>query len=91
MLYSGQIINLPVFNTNVKQINAVKAKKLFEMGEKIYVHPCNMLVNNGWQNPAYIKMMVKSDSFDQIVNAFKYYNCNAVIGKRVLFFMCVNF
>lgn len=74
----------------VKQINIIKAKKLFEQGKTIYLKCSNMMFDSFWQGPCPI---VKNgnpwfkDNFDTIVNDFKYYNCSYETGRYPNFFV----
>ena len=64
MKYSNNYITIN--NKQVKQINKTTAKNLFNNGETIFFHPCNMVLNNAWQNPMGIKI-------DKTEPLFKYY------------------
>lgn len=59
-----------------KRINKAMARKLFNNGTPVYILPCKVRLDNAWIKPA---MIVNNgsfnDSFDTIVNAFHYYNC----------------
>lgn len=94
MLYSGETVYLKPFDNSTKydipcmQISARKAKKLYNKGCTIWLHPNKMKVRNPWQEP--FNFQKESDeSFDNIVNSFRYYNCDAQRGKRVIFFVQV--
>lgn len=86
MIYSGQTVKID--NKNAFQVNIIRAKRLFNAGRTIYLHPCNMIVDNVWQNPIPIKKQ-EGLRFESVVNNFSYYNCDNERGNRVLFFVQV--
>lgn len=92
MLYSGQTVFLKSTdnekpNVLCKQINAITARKLYEKGVKIWMHPCNLTVNNCWQVPHHCQKTNEiTECFDSVINSFAYYNCDKERGKRVIFF-----
>lgn len=89
MLYSGQIITLSGSGKKVKQVNKTTARKAYDNGKTIYLQSCNMLINNMWQSPCPIKKEGDAwdRTFDQNVNEYQYYNCDAERGKYPLFFI----
>lgn len=92
MLYSGETFFLRSTdnaNANVlcRQINIISARKLYDKGVKIWLHPCNLTINNCWQVPYhYQKSETNTESFDSLVNSFMYYNCDRQRGRRIIFF-----
>ena len=68
-----------------ESVNRQKAKRLFNEGKVIFLcpsktNPCSMFGN--------ICSIEKNDeTFEQIENAFSYYNCNAETGKRITFYI----
>jgi hypothetical protein len=74
MKYSNEYITIN--NKQVKQVNKTTAKKLFNKGETVFFHPCNMMLNNSWQKPMSIKI-------DESEPLFKYCGYN----KGIKFFM----
>lgn len=90
--YKGQTINLKdeCGNTyNVKQVTKPTAQKAYDNGKPVWMHPCNLRLDNMWQKP----MPMHNDSgdtFDNAVNSFKYYNCDTYNGKRVIYFTPVD-
>lgn len=92
MLYSGQTVFLKSTdnaeaNVLCKQVNKLTAKKLYDKGIKIWLHPCNLTLNNVWQVPYhYQKSETNTECFDSLVNSFRYYNCGRQRGKRIIFF-----
>ena len=72
----------------VQQISKAKAKRLFEEGKDIYLHPSNMMFDNAWQSPHKVN---KNDSFtcdfEYICSNYKYYNCDNERGRHIHFFV----
>jgi hypothetical protein len=93
MLYSNEILTIQ--NLNVKQVNKNVAKKAFLQGKTIFLHSCNMRINNMWQSPMPTNLqsdanVIHEMTFEAICNEFEYYNCDAERGKRILFFAPIN-
>lgn len=84
MKYSDQFIQIG--NTTVKQVNKVQAKKLYDNGKQIYLHACNMRLNNAWQSPMPLDNS-QGEKFSTMVNEFEYYNCCNERGKYSNFFV----
>ena len=71
----------------IKQVQKRTAKKLFESGEKIYMHACNMRPFGVWPTCCDItKKRADGDTFESIVNNFEYYNCDNERGLYVTFY-----
>lgn len=67
--------------------NVRTARKLFETGKPIYLLPNKVRLINAWVFPYAIdKNRANGDSFDNIVNAFSYYNCNNELGNSVSYY-----
>lgn len=76
----------------VKQINKTQAKKLYNNGESIFIHPCNMIFDNMWQIPYKINIndnMWGAENFDGRISDYTYYNCDNERGKYPNFFVVV--
>lgn len=90
MLYSEQIVNLKNStgcDIPCKQINAISAKRLYNKGIRIWMHPCNLTLRNMWQEPYDCqKSETNTACFESVVNSFVYYNCDKERGKRIIFF-----
>lgn len=92
MLYSGQTVFLGSADYSevkilCKQINVKTAKKLYDKGVKIWLHPCNLILSNPWQEPYdYKKSETYTECFESLVNSFSYYNCDKDRGQRIIFF-----
>jgi len=78
-----------VLKCRVKSIQKRTARKLYEFGVQIYLHPCKMRFDNPWQPPLPYRLGEYDDnrSFDEICNAFRYYNCDSERGKYIHFFV----
>lgn len=94
MRYSGEIITLRPSGIRVKQVNKTTARKLYNEGKTIYMHSCNMTLNNPWTSPYDININgrygLANTSFDSMVLDFQYYNCDAERGKYANFFVEVD-
>ena len=89
LMYEGQTIKLTdecgnIYN--VKQVTKPTARKAYDSGKPVWIHPCNLRLDNMWQKP----MPTRNGyglTFDNAVNSFKVFNCNAYNGKRVIYFI----
>ena len=89
MRYTNQSISIG--GTPVKQVNKTKARQLYALGETIYMHPSNMVLNGPWggtcsmsdeeDNPLY-----HNPSFDARVNSFEFY-MEPELGRYTNFFV----
>ena len=86
MKYTNESIRIHSLDLNVKQVNKTKAKRLFEQGTVIYLHPCNMAINNPWMTPSDHKND-RDYNFDNLVNTWSYYNANSELGYYPNFFI----
>ena len=72
---------------SVNIVKKITAKKLYEKGVKVWLHPCNLTLNNVWQVPYHFqKSETNTECFDSLINSFRYYNCDSQRGKRIIFF-----
>ena len=80
--------------TTMSQVDKRKARKLFNAGTPVYMHPCKMRFDNVWQRP----MMFTNDGsfatsaegiteFDNAVNHFTNYNCDGERGRYPHFYI----
>jgi len=77
-----------------KKISKSIAKKLYEGNQEIWLAPNKLNVNviNVWYAPLSItKEEVYNNSagvrtFEDIVNEYRYYNCNSTVGNIVSFY-----
>lgn len=60
------------------------ARKAFMAGKPVYIMASKMRLDNMWQPQV---EMPHSDTFDHIVNAFEYYNCDHERGYHASFYM----
>lgn len=86
------------FNCTMKQVNVKKARRLFNEGHTVYLHPSKMRFDNVWQSPIpiskdyYDKAIIgnfAAEPFDNAINHFVYYNCDGERGKGVHYFIQV--
>jgi len=87
MKYKDEILKIGAYNC--KQVNKTTARKLFDAGESIYLHPCNMMLENAWQLPFSCSNKNNVD-FDNLVNTYTYYNCLQELGSYANFFTEIN-
>ncbi len=66
---------------NYKRIRKDVARRLYNEGETIYLTPANVVASdsNMWIKPYPINDKSEK-SFDDLVNAYEYYNCNYELG-----------
>lgn len=75
MLYNGETVFLKSTdnaepNVLCRQINVKSARKLYDLGVKIWLHHCNLTLNNVWQVPYhYQKSETNTECFDRLVNS----------------------
>jgi len=95
MIYSGQILEYN--GMQYYQVNKSVARRLFENKQPIAIQTSNMEFKNPWtpQIIATSKLIIDPElnieayrrlNFDNLVNYFKYYNCNYEQGYYVHFF-----
>lgn len=86
--YSNEILSIS--GKKVKQVTIKVAEKAFNEGKQLWLHPCNMRINNPWQSPMPInedKTFVGCKSFTSVVEVYKNYNCDNERGKYPIFFV----
>lgn len=92
MRYSGQVLKfISSFVSDngdkMYQINVIKARNMYDKGYDIWLHPCNMSINNVWESPyRYKRSESNESSFDSLVNAFSYCCLDKERGMRINFF-----
>lgn len=71
------------------RISKAMARKLFNNGTPVYILPCKVRLDNAWFKPAMInRNNLDNESFEKIVNAFEYYNCNYnELGKYASYYL----
>ena len=85
---------LSISGKKAKQVNIKVAEKAYNEGKQIWLLPCNMRINNPWQHPMPLctsdvenNAFTIGSTFKEIVNDFKYYNCDNERGKYPSFFI----
>jgi hypothetical protein len=75
----------------VQQIQKRTARKLYDAGKTIYLHPCNMRFDNAWQTPMPANRNQKTYdwTFDILCDDYKYYNCDYERGYYIRFYVKV--
>lgn len=96
MRYKNQFIRLTDCYGNeceVMQVSKRKAEKVYNSNKNIWVHPCNMTINNVWQTPYFFNKALldtkysDAPTFDNLINQYQYYNCNNQVGNYPIFFI----
>lgn len=96
MKYKNQFITLNDCNNKeceVVQVTKKKAEIAYNSNKTIWVHPCNMIINNVWQMPyRFNKALLNNKysdapTFDNLINQYIFYNCNNQLGKYPIFFI----
>lgn len=85
------------FGCLMKQVNVVKARKLFNEGHTVYFHPSKMRFDNPWQSPIPISKsnwegnieVLSVDPFENACNYFRINNCDSERGKGIHYFIQV--
>lgn len=76
---------------SVLQVTKTQAKKLFEQGKTIYLHPSNMKFDNIWHSPLPFSIdRLKNEfgwDFEKYVHNFEVFNCDGGWGKYAHFFI----
>ena len=70
----------------IQQINVVKARKLFNEGETVFLQSSKMLFENV-SAPACDINLKCGRTFDEMINSFRVYNCDNVRGNRIHFYI----
>lgn len=85
---------LVIDGKKVRQVTILQAERTYYEGKMVWLHPCNMIVNNVWQRPMPLcKKDVENNAFKHKsdfmgeVNEFKYYNCDNYRGRYPIFFV----
>lgn len=73
----------------IQQINKTAAKKYFEDGKKIFLQSSKMCFNNVWQSAIEVSKedLTYKETFETLINGYKYYNCDSYRGKYIHFFI----
>lgn len=71
------------------KITKGQARKLFAKGNEIYLHTNKLRYDNQWQSPA-LQSNANGSTFDQLVNAYAYYNCDNERGNVVIYLILQN-
>lgn len=74
------------------KITKKEAKKLYDLGDVIYLNPSKLKLNNPWTSPMIASKnilnnpIVDAPTFENLINAFSYYNCSKETGNVVHFY-----
>ena len=75
-------------HSKIQQINVVKAKRLYNEGETVFLQSSNMRFENMWAS-AYDINLKCGRTFDEMINSFSVYNCDNERGNRIHFYIKV--
>lgn len=67
------------------KITKPTAQKMFTNGETVYLLPNKVRLGNQWILPFAISDST-GETFDKILNAYSYYNCNSETGNGIAFY-----
>lgn len=71
----------------VEKITKRIAKRIYEDGGEVYLHPSNMPFDSMWMLPLNISLYsCDGADFDAILNEYRYYNCDKERGRYIHFF-----
>ncbi len=75
---------------DVQQINKIKARRLYEAGETIWLLSSNLRLNNLWQAPmdankAFVTF--NGYTFDEVCGSYAAFNCDNKRGKYIHFYV----
>ena len=76
------------------KVNKITAQKLINAGYTIKMLPCKMRFGSLWFEPAYIdknKLDKWDITFEQFINEYTFYNCNAEQGKYPHYYLSMDF
>lgn len=68
------------------RVNKTKARIKYNEGKTIYLIQDMMRLDNVWQSPCPVDNKGERE-FDDIVNEFRYYNCDSERGHGVKYFI----
>lgn len=75
-----EIFTSKVDGRRFRRINKTAARKAYNKGEVIFMQSCNMPFESVWSSACQI-VPDTATSFDSVVNAFQYYNCDSERGR----------
>jgi len=88
MIYKD--VQLYIHGKQVIQINKRKARKLYDAGYEVFLHPCKMAFDSLWIQPCEISKEIMTDSetkFDTWVDHYEIMKCDSEQGPYCRFFV----
>jgi len=76
----------------MKKITKIQAEKLYNNGDEIYLNPSKMNPNGIWHKAMKTSLEISKNAiyepttFTNLVNSYRYYNCNKEMGLVVHFY-----
>ncbi len=68
--------------------NKATARKMFNQGNVLHLFPCKANINSPWWSDGCVISKHSTDeTFDHLVNAFEFYNCNHETGYYTHFYL----
>ena len=86
----GNGSNMRINNNRLYSYNTCICERFVnERGETVYLLSCNMRPNNMWQSPCPVNKNkdVYDSTFENVINDYRYYNCDNERGKYPIFFI----
>jgi hypothetical protein len=77
----------------MKKITKIQAERLYNNGKEIYLNPSKMNPNGVWHKAMKTSREIsenaiyEASSFMNLVNNYRYYNCNKEMGLVVTFYI----
>lgn len=72
--------------TNYRRITKPVARRMFNSRKNVLLCACNLRPGAPW-HPEIIVNSESGNTFNQVTNAFEYYNCNALSGYYAAFYI----
>ena len=88
MIYKD--VQIYIQGKQIIQINKRKARKLYDAGYEVFLHPCKMAFDSLWREPCEISKEILTDTetkFDKWVNHYEALNCDSEQGQYCQYFV----
>ena len=76
--------NVTINGAGYRRISKAAARKVYAAGLHLILCPVGMRPDTPWHIEAFVEH--RNESFDSVVNAFEYFNCNAETGYYTAFY-----
>ncbi len=88
MIYKD--VQIYIHGKQIIQVNKRKARKLYDAGYEVFLHPCKMAFDSIWKEPCEISKEILTDAetkFDKWVNHYQALNCDSEQGRYCRYFV----